>query len=60
MGHGHWLNCSYEEFDYVLKAALPTFDSELKKKLMADLLDSDPKYIKHSKPVTIRRGSVLR
>ena len=60
MGRGHWLNCSYEEFDYVLKAALPTYDSELKKRLMSDLLDRNPNYIKHSKPMTIRRGSILR
>ena len=60
MGRDHWLNCSYEEFDYVLKAALPTYDSELKKRLMGDLLDRNPNYIKHSKPMTIRRGSVLR
>ena len=60
MGRGHWLNCSYEEFDYVLKAALPTYDGELKKRLMADLLDRNPNYIKYSKPMTIRRGSILR
>ena len=60
MGRDHWLNCSYEEFDYVLKAALPTYDSELKKRLMGDLLDRNPNYIKHSKPKTIRRGSILR
>ena len=60
MGRGHWLNCSYEEFDYVLKAALPTYDSELKKKLMADILESNSSYIRYSKPISIRRGSILR
>ena len=49
MRPGHWIHCSYENYDYILKAALSADDSATKQKIIFDLLKRNKKYIQYSK-----------
>ena len=46
MKPGHWLNCSYENYDHVLRAALSASDTTVKRRIIADLLQRNKKYVK--------------
>ena len=49
MKPGHWLNCSYENYDHVLRAALSASDTTVKRRIIADLLQRNKKYVKFLK-----------
>ena len=49
MRPGHWLNCSYDNYDYILKAALSAGDTTVKRRIIADLLKRNKKYVEFSK-----------
>ena len=49
MGPGHWLNCSYDNYDHILKAALSAGDTTVKRRIIAELLKRNKKYVEFSK-----------